>query len=344
MNTTTIALPLVLVLLAPACATKRQRASFREEGPVPPLLASTNTSTVPIEQVTGKALPESDEYAPTVIDDTDVAFVSNELYNLDIRALNYRAPTQNAIKELVATESNEKAPFVTPADAAGGGKCYFITDSGPSCQVFSGTLPKVRSQMREVLGQRHANWPHISKDKTKMLFSALGPRGKYDVWMRDLVSGGESRITEGQRARWSPTNPDEFVFTRCDKGVWSICKYFFSTGQSQALNPSAFDKFDPEYSPDGQWISFTSNEQGSSDIWVMRADGSEPRSLDPHGAIDCQAVWTPDGRSLLFVTRREGSFDICRLELPEFVTAVPPAAQPVAGAGANDPVPAGTGR
>ena len=133
----------------------------------------------------------------------------------------------------------------------------------------------------------------------------------------DLVGGGESRITEGQRARWNPTDPDEFVFTRQSAGVWTLWKYSFRSGQERDLNKSPADKFDPEYSPDGQWISFTSNEEGSSDIWVMRADGSQAKSIDKHGAIDCQAVWAPDGKSLLFTTNREGSFDICQVPLSE---------------------------
>lgn len=331
MHTHTRLFSSLVVLSFASCAAHRP-FRFPEEGPTPPLIRSNATSSVVVAQVTGAALPESREYSPVVIDENDVAFVSDELRNCDIRAINYQSPNQTAIKELVATDSNEKAPFIIAADAQAFGKCYFVTDSGYTFQVFSGSLPKVRSQTREVLGLQHSNWPHITRDGSKMLYSAIGSKGRYDVCMRDLVTGAESRITEGQRARWNPINNDEFVFTRQDKGVWTICKYSFRTGQPMTLNPSSDDKFDPEYSPDGKLISFTSNERGSSDIWVMRADGSEPRNIDPHGARDCQAVWTPDGLSLLFATDRNGSFDICRLAVPEFVSgATQPAAIPAEG-------------
>lgn len=328
----------VMVLL-PACTTQIDSAPapeptppttefrFVEEGPTPPLLRSIGTSTGLVTSVTGKQMPDTDEYSPAIVDNTDVAFVTSELGNLDIRSRDFRSQIKTAIKNLVCTESNEKAPFVVLSET-GGGKCYFVTDSGPSFSVFSGSLPMVRSQLREGLGNRHANWPHISKDKTKMLYSMIGPKGTYDVWMRDLVTGGESRITEGQRARWNPNDPDEFVFTHQLRGAWTLCKYSFRSGQERDLNQGPADKFDPEYSPDGEWISFTSNEQGSSDIWVMRADGSEPRLIDKHGAIDCQAVWTPDGRSLLFTTNREGSFDICMVPFDEPAAAVAEPAVP----------------
>src|SRR5688500_14271113 len=62
--------------------------------------------------------------------------------------------------------------------------------------------------------------------------------------------------------------------------------------------------YHPKISPDGSTIAFVSDRRGQNNLWVMNADGSNPRAvlLD----LDSRAVspvWTPDGRSL--VIRRE---------------------------------------
>src|SRR5438132_1557879 len=36
---------------------------------------------------------------------------------------------------------------------------------------------------------------------------------------------------------------------------------------------------DPRFSPDGQWIAFTSNRTGNNDVFVVPAAGGEPKQL-----------------------------------------------------------------
>jgi Tol biopolymer transport system component/imidazolonepropionase-like amidohydrolase len=65
----------------------------------------------------------------------------------------------------------------------------------------------------------------------------------------------------------------------------------------------------PRFSPDGEWISFTSDGGGGDNAWVMRADGSEARQVTKEDfRLVNNAVWTPDGRSLVvkkhFTSRR----------------------------------------
>jgi Tol biopolymer transport system component len=56
------------------------------------------------------------------------------------------------------------------------------------------------------------------------------------------------------------------------------------------------------WSPDGQLIAFTSYRTGFPSIWIMNADGSDPR-LVSEGTNDYSDVfpsWSPDGNSLAF--------------------------------------------
>ena len=58
----------------------------------------------------------------------------------------------------------------------------------------------------------------------------------------------------------------------------------------------------PAWSPDGEWIAFSSARGGSgSSIWVMRADGREARRLTIEGDHDDYLpAWSPDGRQVAF--------------------------------------------
>jgi TolB protein len=58
----------------------------------------------------------------------------------------------------------------------------------------------------------------------------------------------------------------------------------------------------PAWSPDGARLAFTSYRTGSPTLWVMNADGSQPRQITEtspqHG--DYFPTWSPDGQWLAF--------------------------------------------
>src|SRR5712675_2743341 len=74
-------------------------------------------------------------------------------------------------------------------------------------------------------------------------------------------------------------------------------------GQAKLISGGmAFDS-QPRFSPDGKWIAFTSDREGSENIWVMHPDGTEVKqvSKDP-GAEYSSPSWAPDG-SYVYVSK-----------------------------------------
>ena len=61
------------------------------------------------------------------------------------------------------------------------------------------------------------------------------------------------------------------------------------------------------YSPDGKHIAFTATDAGNSDVWLVNADGSNPRKLTREPALDLSPSWSPDGKRLVFVSDRAGT-------------------------------------
>jgi TolB protein len=63
----------------------------------------------------------------------------------------------------------------------------------------------------------------------------------------------------------------------------------------------------PAWSPDGQWLVFTSNRDGNPELYIMRRDGTETRRLTNHPAVDTSPTWSPAGRHIAFLSDRTGS-------------------------------------
>lgn len=70
------------------------------------------------------------------------------------------------------------------------------------------------------------------------------------------------------------------------------------------LTSSDGDEARPCISPDGNWVAFTAQYDGNSDVFVMAVDGGPPRRLTFHPAPDIALGWTPDGQSVLFSSPR----------------------------------------
>ncbi len=72
----------------------------------------------------------------------------------------------------------------------------------------------------------------------------------------------------------------------------------------------AFDS-QPSYSPDGQWISFISDRDGAENVWIAKADGSEPRQLSKGSKNSfVSPSWTPDSQYVIVSKSERRSYQV----------------------------------
>jgi len=65
----------------------------------------------------------------------------------------------------------------------------------------------------------------------------------------------------------------------------------------------------PRFSPDGNWIAFSSSRAGNDDVYVISATGGKPKQLTFHSAADTVVGWSADGKRVVFAsTRGNGAF------------------------------------
>ncbi|WP_420379190.1 TolB family protein [Gilvibacter sp.] len=74
-------------------------------------------------------------------------------------------------------------------------------------------------------------------------------------------------------------------------------------GKAKVLRGGIPFEIQPRFSPDGSKILFTSDAGGGDNIWIMDADGSNPKQITKENfRLLNNAAWMPDGYS--FVARK----------------------------------------
>lgn len=101
------------------------------------------------------------------------------------------------------------------------------------------------------------------------------------------------------------------VYTTLRPPNWDI--YLFEEPGAPP-RPLTFDPaldYNAVFSPDGQWVVFTSERTGNADLYALYlGEDRPPVPLTKHKALDDAACFSPDGKQLAFVSTREGNADI----------------------------------
>jgi len=133
-------------------------------------------------------------------------------------------------------------------------------------------------------------------------------------------SKNESTIKETP-VKWSVNNPQgNFTTAKIDvrSGTWmnvdlspdgktivfdllgDIYTMPSSGGEAKALMTDIAWQMQPRFSPDGQYIAFTSDEDGGDNLWVMKADGTDAKAVTTETfRLLNSPAWSPDGNYIV---------------------------------------------
>ena len=65
----------------------------------------------------------------------------------------------------------------------------------------------------------------------------------------------------------------------------------------------------PKFSADGKWLAFTASYNGNLNVYVMAAEGGQPRQLTYSAGDDLVDGWSPDGKNIIFQSLRDSFSD-----------------------------------
>ena len=123
------------------------------------------------------------------------------------------------------------------------------------------------------------------------------------------------QVSEGRLLRFPDINKDKIAFTYAGD-IWIVSS---SGGVAQRLTTHPGRELFPKFSPDGNWIAFTGEYDGTFNVYVMPANGGQPKQLtfyqggpplsDRMGINNEVLTWTADSKRILFLSCRDAPYD-----------------------------------
>ena len=132
------------------------------------------------------------------------------------------------------------------------------------------------------------------------------------------AAGAVAAGSAGPQKAATSAGPEKIVFARVFPNSGQVGLFISAadgSGEHPLLTSTDID-YDPVWSPDGASIVFTSDREGSADLYRVKPDGAGLERLTENPAYDDQAAFSPDGRQLVFVsTRNGGTADLWTMDL-----------------------------
>lgn len=164
----------------------------------------------------------------------------------------------------------------------------------------------------------HPGW---SPDGKTIVFSESGEEyGR--VRAVDVQSGDTATYAGGVDFSAGPSfapSGVEIVFSRLapgQDGVWEVARMNLARGEVTHLTETRAREAHPQWSPDGNSISFVRFEDGQSDIFILDlASGAEKRITNTPDASETRPKWRADSGALVFERKGGNKNSIVDLDL-----------------------------
>ncbi|MDP7039889.1 MAG: tetratricopeptide repeat protein [Myxococcota bacterium] len=101
-----------------------------------------------------------------------------------------------------------------------------------------------------------------------------------------------------------PRKGNILIYVSSSKGNMDLYKKDLKTNKTWQLTTHPTDDTEPSFSPDGQWLAWTSQKNDvKGDIWIMKSDGSKAQKLTHRQMAEYAPIWGPQGKYIYFVAQ-----------------------------------------
>lgn len=162
---------------------------------------------------------------------------------------------------------------------------------------------------RQTLTRQTRDWQNMAplwRPSSDQIVYTSVRGGAYELRLKSVAETGpgatileaDVRILAGS---WSPDG-SQLVYVRHGKdGESGIRLLDLDTGSDRLLVAGRYDESAPALSPDGQWLAYTSAENGERQVYLTRPGAPSTRlQVSAHGGG--RPRWSADGRHILYVS------------------------------------------
>jgi dipeptidyl aminopeptidase/acylaminoacyl peptidase len=170
-------------------------------------------------------------------------------------------------------------------------------------------------------------FPIWSPDGSRIVFSS-NRKGPYDLFQKPAIGAGTEELLLATAQEKIPTDwsPDgrlllyRSVDPETGYDIWALS--LDGDGKPFPVVQTNFDERDAQFSPDGTWIAYQSNESGRLEIYIQPFPGPGSKlQVSTNGGA--QARWGPHGKELFYM-----ALDARLMAVPIRLASHPQTAEP----------------
>jgi tol-pal system beta propeller repeat protein TolB len=231
-------------------------------------------------------------YPSLAPDGKSVVYAGEETGAFQIYAMDLQSHQE---RQLTDKDNGAYAPAVSPD----GSQIVYVMEEGENKLLW--IMDRNGKHQRQVFGPPQGNgWdPTWSPDGKQILF-ASDMAGDVQLFVLNLQDASVRQVTHfpGIRGRsdWSPDGA--WMATYAGETWQHEIVIFKPDGSGEKPITNGGNNLAPSFSPDGQWITFTSyrdhpRDDNGCEIYIMRTDGSQVTRLTNNNYCDWQPRWGP---------------------------------------------------
>ena len=208
----------------------------------------------------------------------------------------------------LAGDASPLAAGVVSATASANGILVYSNDGEEAAVNQLGWYDRTGKLLFPVSAPGAVYEPAIAHDEKSVAFRRT-TNGKSDIWVHDLDSGRETRITQNSSSSapfWSPQD-DRIVFLLARNSVSELYQRLSNgSGRDEPLLPGEISLWPSQWSRDGRYIVyFEIRSKNNRDIWVLSTEGNrKPIPILTTEANEFMGQLSPDGHWMAFTSNK----------------------------------------